>query len=149
MKNIIYLLLGMTALLGLDILSKLYAVAHLQKPISLLPGILQLSLSYNTGIAFSIPVPQIITIVIAPLLIVAVSFFLYKECDRKSLITHTIAALFIAGGLGNFLNRLTIGAVVDFIDFSFWPSFNIADSYITIGVFLICLFYGKIFIKNE
>jgi lipoprotein signal peptidase len=51
---------------------------------------------------------------------------------------------FQTGGLGSFISRLTEGAVVDFIAFSFWPSFNIADACLTIAAFLMIIFYGKI-----
>lgn len=42
-----------------------------------------------------------------------------------------------AGALGNFVDRIFLGHVRDFIDFSFWPTFNAADSLITIGVILL------------
>jgi signal peptidase II len=52
-------------------------------------------------------------------------------------------SLFIGGGIGNIIDRITIGAVTDFLDFYIgkyhWPAFNLADSFICIGVFLFLL----------
>ena len=54
--------------------------------------------------------------------------------------------LIISGGASNVLDRLYFGCVVDFIDLKFWPVFNLADVYITIGA--IVIIYKKLKIKN-
>ena len=57
-------------------------------------------------------------------------------------------SLILAGGIGNFIDRITHGFVVDFIDISFNPYiFNLADSYVTIGI-LIYVFKSLIFYKK-
>jgi len=79
-----------------------------------------------------------------PLLLFAVSYVIFRSLKIEHRVTKIILALFVAGGLGNFINRIWTGAVIDFLDFSFWPSFNLADSYLTIAAFLLIAFYGKI-----
>jgi len=61
----------------------------------------------------------------------------YKRIPQKY---HIFVALILGGTIGNLIDRLFRGFVVDFIDFSFWPAFNIADMAISIGaIFLIIL----------
>lgn len=53
--------------------------------------------------------------------------------------------MILAGAAGNFIDRLRLGYVIDFLDFRIWPIFNVADSCITIGValYFIQVFYSK------
>lgn len=128
-----------------DLLTKWLAQKYLGAPITIWPNVLELKLSYNPGIAFSIPVPNIVMVVASPLLIAGIVWIFLKQLTTHlTLLTTLITGLLIAGGLGNFINRVTEGAVIDFIDFSFWPSFNLADAYLTIAAFLILTFHGRI-----
>lgn len=130
--------------LALDLFNKWAALHYLTSPIVLIPSVLQLRLAHNTGIAFSIPIPNNVMLVVAPLGIGLLVWLLLSTTNFKLTLTKVIISLMVAGALGNFIDRLTKGAVTDFIDFSFWPTFNLADSYLTIGAFLIILFYGRI-----
>lgn len=60
-----------------------------------------------------------------------VVYFLIKQETKLAIIA---VSLVLAGGLSNFADRLILGCVRDFIDFRFWPSFNLADSAIVVGV---------------
>lgn len=131
-------------LILLDLLTKWLAHISLETPIQVWPEIFQLKISYNPGVAFSIPIPNSIMVWLTPFLLAGIIWLIVRSCNLKHRITKIALALLIAGGLGNFINRIWYGAVVDFIDFSFWPSFNLADSYLTVGVFLLIGFYGKI-----
>jgi signal peptidase II len=53
------------------------------------------------------------------------------------------ASLVAAGALGNLVDRIFRGTVVDFVDFRYWPAFNVADSAITIGALLLLWAGGK------
>ncbi|MBI2574843.1 signal peptidase II, partial [Candidatus Woesearchaeota archaeon] len=55
----------------------------------------------------------------------------------------TGVALILAGTTGNIIDRLLLGYVTDFIAFSFWPAFNIADSALTIGTGLMILYFAR------
>jgi len=102
----------------------------------------------NTGIAFSIPIPNILMIVLTPLLIGYASHIIIKQigANKSSL---AICSLLISGGLGNLFDRLIRGGVVDFISIWIWPSFNFADIYLTSAAFLLILNYGKITRTNK
>lgn len=144
----IFWFLGMVALLALDLTTKWWAKTHLaQETIEIIPSIFKLNFNANTGIAFSVPVPNFTMIILTPILLAVLIFLILKQCNIGSPITKTILMLFVAGGLGNLINRLTEGAVIDFISFSFWPSFNLADSYLVIAALLLLALHGKIAVK--
>lgn len=147
MKNTFFGILFII-LAGLDLATKWLAENYLfQKPIEIIPGIFKLGFSLNTGVAFSVPIPNFAMIIATPILLCILIWLMLRQCNAGHSITKLILVLFVAGGLGNLINRFTEGAVVDFISFSFWPSFNLADSYITIAALLLIICYGKIGVK--
>ena len=106
----------------------------------------------NTGIAFSLFQGKNIFFIISTILIVCCLIFFIK--NNKSILTklqmHSLL-LVISGGLGNLIDRFVRGYVVDFIDIGYkevyrWPSFNIADSCVCIGV---TLFVFSAFISKD
>ncbi|MFH0731350.1 MAG: signal peptidase II [Candidatus Omnitrophota bacterium] len=92
----------------------------------------------NTGGGFGIlPGETPIFILASFLTIICIVFVLLKRNNRELIFLYSVSMI-LAGALGNLIDRLRFGAVVDFLDFRIWPVFNIADSAITIGaVFLI------------
>lgn len=132
----------------LDLAAKWLAQKYLVLPVEFLSGVFQLKLSYNPGIAFSIPIPNLAMIIATPILLGALWYGIRHACNMRHTISKISLALIFAGGIGNFINRIWTGAVIDFLDFSFWPSFNLADAYLTVGAFLLIAFYGKIKLNN-
>jgi signal peptidase II len=59
---------------------------------------------------------------------------------RPSPILGAAAGLVAGGAMGNLVDRIVRGTVVDFVDFRFWPAFNVADSAITVGALLLIVF---------
>ena len=104
-----------------------------------------LSLTYitNTGALFGMfrgmNLPLIVLGVVVVVWLICHS---YTEASREK---NIFFALIIGGALSNIIDRIAYGAVIDFINFHFWPAFNLADSAITIGVVAIVLYY----IKND
>jgi signal peptidase II len=80
-----------------------------------------------------------------PLLLAAVAlgvvllFYYWYRQDGATLLTHIAFGLILGGAIGNILDRIRLGYVVDFIDLRWWPVFNAADSAISIGVVLLLL----------
>jgi len=91
----------------------------------------------NSGIAFGLfQFEALRWIYVAVALVVAI--IIANSCRHKKLKSHFLLwGLIMAGALGNALDRIFIGTVTDFIDFHFWPAFNVADSALTIGVLLL------------
>lgn len=100
--------------------------------------------SFNTGVAFNIPIPNQIMIILTPILLVGFFLLAQKYFDLAAAASKMVVGLIIGGGLGNFIDRLLFGAVRDFINLGFWPSFNLADTFITVGAVVLILFHGKI-----
>lgn len=129
---------ALTALLTvlLDQAAKWAAIHYLSSVDSLavLPGVFHLTLVHNTGIAFGLlqHMPVLLTIFIT-FSIVLITIWLVQS-RRSSALARFSIALILGGALGNWIDRMRYGAVIDFFDFRIWPVFNIADSAITVGM---------------
>lgn len=90
----------------------------------------------NKNIAWSIPVSAGFFYLawIAIIAVLALTFFKTKNHNQRIFIT-----LIFSGAVSNLVDRLRIGCVVDYVDLKFFPAFNFADAYITIGVVLIAI----------
>ena len=90
----------------------------------------------NTGAAFGMLQSYQPFLIGITIIVIGLLFYYAKE--------YPIALGFILGGaVGNLIDRLARGFVIDFIDFGFWPSFNIADSANTIGAGLLIIYLLK------
>lgn len=124
----------------LDQLAKFFAAIHLTPgaPIRLW-GVIQLSLTHNAGSAFGLFrggwLPVSATIVVCVVVLGYVCGGGLRRAPKRSI----PLGLIVGGALGNLLDRLRLGAVVDFIDLQVWPVFNLADIAITVGIFLLAL----------
>ncbi|GHT54411.1 lipoprotein signal peptidase [Endomicrobiia bacterium] len=106
----------------------------------------------NTGMSFGMfKDKNSLFSVVIPLFLLGLSLLIYKNRNKINKIQQYAFCLVIAGGLGNLVDRLFRGAVVDFLDFGInslrWPSFNIADSSNCIAMFLI--FVDIIFLSKR
>ena len=142
-KNILWGLL-LLALIVLDLFTKSLAERYLVQALDVVPGFFKLAYGKNPGIAFGIPIPNAVMIILIPLLLTFIVVIFLRSCDMTKSFSKFVLALILAGGVGNLISRVTTGGVTDMIAFSFWPSFNLADSYLTIGTFLLIFFYGRI-----
>lgn len=112
-------------------------------PIVIIEDFFQLRLTYNTGAAFSMFSGGGPILAVVALGVIAMIVFVLKDASRTA---EAIALGMVLGGsIGNLANRLfrgegfLDGSVVDFIDFSFFATFNVADMGITLGVGLLLL----------
>jgi signal peptidase II len=137
-------------LIGLDQATKWLAVASLpyQQQVSFIPGFWNWHLTHNTGAAFSflanaggwqhgffIGLAALISVVLAVAL---------RRVAREDWRNAFPFALIIAGALGNLVDRLRLGYVVDFVEWYvadfYWPVFNLADSCIVVGAVMMVLY---------
>ena len=110
---------------------------------------LELTFVKNTGAGFGILKGYLPLLIF--LNIVALIFIIWLLIYTKKSFLADISLAFILGGaIGNLLDRLIFGYVTDFISFTFWPAFNIADSAVTVGVVMIayCLIFDRYEKKN-
>ena len=117
--------------------------------VEIIPGYLRLSYWQNSGVAFglfdavaSVWKPYILAALAVVAVVVIVVYGKHMPPERKLL--RASLAIIIGGILGNFVDRIVRGYVIDFIDFHIydtfhWPTFNVADSAITIGIALLLI----------
>jgi signal peptidase II len=127
-----------------DQLTKAWAVSALSDgPVHVVGSLLQLRLTRNPGGAFSLLTN--LTPVLAVLAVVMVAYILRTTRRTTDVVMAYSLALVLGGAVGNLVDRLVRspgflrGEVVDFIKVPNWPTFNVADSAITVGVILIAI----------
>ena len=125
------------ALISLDQWVKHWVVANisLNQVIKAIPGVFSLTILQNQKYFF---------VILTVLVIGAALFYLVKNY-QKSLWLVLSLILIISGGIGNFIDRVHLGYVVDMVqlDFIDFAIFNVADSYLTVGVLLLILILWK------
>lgn len=126
--------------LALDQISKL-AVRTLMEEgsfLALIPGVLHLTRVHNYGAAFGFLNYRVsLFIVLSAIVSLAIAVFGRRYAAGRRLMAWGLGLL-LGGALGNLVDRLWFGRVTDFIDFRFWPVFNLADIAIVAGVVLVC-----------
>lgn len=140
----VYLIL-IGLLIGADQLFKIWIVEHfvLGEQQVLLPKVLSLTYLKNTGGAFSLLEGKMtFFFIITVVALIAGIYFLFKNLQESKWLTIGIS-LFLAGAIGNFIDRLRFGYVVDMfqLDFINFPIFNIADIALVIGVACIMIYF--------
>lgn len=132
-------------LIVLDQITKLFAIAHLKNidSISLIIGVFELRYLENRGAAFGMMQNmKVIFVIIALLMLMFVIFALLKLPDNKRYLPLRIIMILIgAGAVGNLIDRLFRGFVVDFFYFSLidFPIFNVADIYVSVSCILLVI----------
>ncbi|MBX7145171.1 MAG: signal peptidase II [Oligoflexia bacterium] len=135
---------------AVDQVTKLWIVANFRlgelRPV--ISGLFDLTYTLNRGAAFGIfsgvsdGLRQIVLAITTAVALLAVLYFLSRDF-RGRLHAQVALALILGGAIGNLIDRVRIGAVIDFLDFYVqnyhWPAFNVADSCICIGVFVLIL----------
>ncbi|MBF0619020.1 MAG: signal peptidase II [Candidatus Omnitrophica bacterium] len=135
-------LVTVAAVVGLDRLTKGFFSSLLKvgESLPIIRKVFHFTLVHNTGIAFGLFKDNgfvfFIIPVIAVILLVYNIYYYHKagELDRWYILGFS---LILGGAIGNLIDRMMVGYVIDFIDLRVWPVFNIADSAITIGAMFI------------
>ena len=100
-------------------------------------GFLRIVHGTNTGSAFGLFAGFTNLLILASILgIAAVLYYFYRQ-GNNAIALRISLGLIVGGALGNLFDRGVFGKVVDFISVGWWPSFNIADSAISVGMFLL------------
>lgn len=125
-----------------DILTKFFAKLYLMRGSKvLIQGFFSLTYAENRGAAFSIlHGKQHFLIAVTTLVLVLTGLYVFRMQDELSGLERLAAALFFSGAIGNLLDRVLRGYVIDFFSFSFgsyhFPIFNFADMCITFAVII-------------
>ncbi|WP_028777127.1 signal peptidase II [Shimazuella kribbensis] len=132
-------------IIALDQLSKWWIVNHMElyQSISVISDFFYITSHRNRGAAFGILQNQTwLFIVVTSCVVIAIIVFMMKM-KKETVLTKTALSFVLGGAIGNFLDRVRTGEVVDFFHFQFgayhFPIFNVADSAICVGVVLFLL----------
>lgn len=133
------------AIVIFDQITKIWAINTLKggKTITIIPNFFRFVYVENFGAAFGIlQHKRWIFILISVIVILAILLLLLRNYNRLNLFVKISLAMLLGGAIGNFIDRVRLGYVVDFLSFRLFnayefPVFNIADTFIVIGTFLV------------
>jgi len=115
-------------------LAELYLAVFPEQSVSVVGDFVRLTYVSNRGAAFGILQDRTIFFVVVGVVVVGGILASYRYFPLTSTSLNVALGLQLGGAVGNLLDRLRFGYVVDFIDVAIWPVFNLADSAIVIGV---------------
>jgi signal peptidase II len=130
-----------------DQVSKAFILRYLPNhhSIPIIKGLFDITHIRNSGGAFGLmanmsPMIRTVVFLFISSLAVGLIFYFYKKTPSSQPLLSTGFALIFGGAIGNLIDRIRFGNVVDFLDIYLgnlhWPAFNIADSAITVGIFI-------------
>jgi len=146
--NYLILLVSTTIILIIDQLSKVFIdrAMDLHQSIPVIPNFFSITYIRNKGAAFgflantSYRLPFFIFISIVAVIVILVAYSKLRKDQKLAMLS---LSMILAGAVGNLIDRIRLGEVIDFLDVYWgnyhWPAFNIADSAICVGVFFLAL----------
>ena len=126
----------------IDQVTKAYVAAHLGlhetwMPLKFIEPVFRFRHVHNTGAAFGLfPQGGAIFLIIAVIVSVIIVYY-YRQLPGSAWLVRLALGLQLGGALGNVIDRVRQGYVVDFLNVEYWPVFNVADSCIVLGVLLL------------
>lgn len=143
-ENLLISLVTVFVVVVFDRAAKLFFqhLLSLGESIALIPNIFHFTLVHNTGIAFGLFKNQGVLFIIVPVIVIVLivyNLYLCRDDMEISRLNILAFALILAGAIGNLVDRVVYGHVIDFIDLRIWPVFNIADSAITVGTMILLI----------
>ena len=140
----------------LDQVSKWLVVANMElgQSINVIPGIFRFTYIHNYGAAFgSMANARWIFMILSTLAIIAILVYIFWKKPASKLLRAALI-LVVGGGVGNMIDRVCLGYVVDFLDFCAFPNlwmwiFNVADAFVCIGAGMLALWMILDVIKDE
>lgn len=123
----------------LDLVTKYYIVKTMSEGMSIpvIDGIFHITYILNAGAAFGMLENQRMVFIAVALLLSVFFVGYFKSILKEPLLFQLGVGLLMGGALGNLIDRIRLGKVIDFLDFRIWPVFNVADIAICVGAGLI------------
>ena len=150
-KYYIFAILALIFLVALDQWTKILATTHLmEEPLVLLTDVFELRYLENRGSAFGMLQNQRVLLLVVSMGVMVISalYFAKLPWNNKMSTLRILIVFIVAGGLGNMIDRIRLGYVIDFFYFKLinFPIFNVADIYVTVSIillFILILFFFK------
>lgn len=142
--DIAVLVLTVFGVVLLDRLTKIFFsnILRVGESLPVIPKVFHFTLVHNTGIAFGLFKDNGFVFLIIPVIAIALlgyNVYYYHKFGELDCWYIIAFSLILGGAIGNLIDRIFIGHVIDFIDLRVWPVFNIADSAISVGAVLIAI----------
>ena len=156
MVSAIITVLLIIASVVLDQVSKLLVVANMElgQSVDIIPGVFRFTYIHNEGAAFgSMADSRWIFMILSSVAIIAILVYIFWKKPESRLLRAALI-LVAGGGIGNMIDRIWLGYVIDFLDFCAFPKlwmwiFNVADACVCIGAGLLALWMILDIIKDE
>lgn len=135
------ILLITVLLIVIDQLTKLAVVStmSLNQSVPVIPNVFHITYVHNFGAAFGILAHRTGFFILITVAVVLFILFFLRQVPGEHTLLRVALALQLGGALGNLIDRVRFGYVVDFFDFRVWPVFNVADIAIVTGIGLLIL----------
>lgn len=147
----LFFFLSALVIVALDRLTKYWIMQNLPEnsSIKIIPRILLITHVKNSGASFGLfqGYANVLAVISVIAIILIIFIKIYLKFDSYF---YNIAIGFILGGaIGNLIDRIFYGEVIDFLNFAYWPVFNIADSFIIIGFGIVIIFLFREYFKKS
>lgn len=133
----------------IDQLSKFYIQKHmvLGMSIPVVEDVFHITYVLNPGAAFGLFEHQTLFFLVVAVCLVISAIYFYPRIPKQYHLLRLGTGLLVGGAVGNVIDRIKTGYVVDFFDFRIWPVFNVADTAIVCGVG--CIIFTMIYLYKE
>ena len=129
----------------IDQLSKFFVRTNFQlsQSIPIINNIFHLTYIQNTGAGFGILKAQALILIFISVAVIGIILYNFDKIKNNETLLQILAGFVLGGTIGNLIDRLAYGHVMDFLDFQIWPIFNFADSFVTIGIIGLIIYLWK------
>ncbi len=108
-------------------------------------GLLQLRLAYNSGVAFSVgnTLPAGVIVAITAAIAVAITVYAWRRAPQAGWVERIAGGAVIGGAVANLVDRARDGRVTDYLHTGWWPTFNLADTFLVTGFIVIAVLHAR------
>jgi len=107
---------------------------QLNQGIPLVKDVFHLRYIRNFGAGFGIMQQQTWILIFISITVIGVILYYLDRIKDKEILLQFLVGFILGGTIGNLIDRVSYGSVIDFLDFRIWPVFNFADGFVTIGI---------------
>lgn len=116
---------------------------ELNQTLPIINNIFHLTHIHNFGAGFGILQQQRWVLIFISIIVIGFILYYLDRISEKEKVLQLLFGFVLGGTIGNLTDRIINGYVIDFLDFGIWPVFNFADSFVTIGVIGLIVYYWK------
>src|SRR3989338_6224702 len=115
----------------IDQLSKFFVRTNFQlnQSIPIINNIFHLTYINNTGAGFGILKTQTLILIFVSIIVIGIILYNFDKIKNKETLLQVLVGFVLGGTIGNLIDRIANGYIIDFLDFQIWPIFNFADSF--------------------